>query len=142
MSYWRAFQHIVWGTKGREALIVEGVDDLVERSIRQTCKNLDIRFHGIGIMPDHIHLVCSIPPRHAPSEVIRQIKAYSSRLVNDARASAEGHVFYWQPEYGYLTFAEDALKSVVAYTENQLEHHRAGRLIPQYELIENPYPHR
>lgn len=116
---------------------MDGLDDMVERSIRRTCKELDVRFHAIGIMPDHVHLVCSIPPRHAPSEVIRQIKSFSSRLINDSEWFTEGRIFYWQPEYGLLTFAEDALPRVVSYAENQSEHHRLGDLLPQFEQTDN-----
>jgi REP element-mobilizing transposase RayT len=121
-------------------MIIQGVDEMVERSIRDTCKNLGVFFHGIGIMPDHVHIVCSIPPRHAPAEAIRQIKTFSSRLVNDSNLFLAGRVFYWQPEYGLITFAEDALKKVVAYAENQRERHSMGNLIPQFELVENPSP--
>jgi len=137
VSYWRAFHHVVWGTKNREFVIVDGLEDVVERSIRHTCRQLEVRFHAIGIMPDHIHLVCSIPPRHAPAEVMRQVKSYSTRLINDSNWFRAGRVFFWQPEYGLLTFAEDALPRIVAYAENQLEHHRLGNLLPQFERTDN-----
>jgi len=138
VTYWRAFQHVIWGTKNREPVISDEIADLIERSIRQTCQQLGVKIHMIGFMPDHVHLVCSIPPRHAPSEVMRQIKAFSSRLLNDSGVFQFGRVFYWQPEFGLITLAEGDLARVVHYAANQRDHHAENSIWADFELTDNP----
>jgi len=45
--------------------------------------------------------------------------------------------FYWQDEYGVLSFGEKNLSSVVRYIHNQKQHHADGTLIAAMERIED-----
>lgn len=47
--------------------------------------------------------------------------------------------FAWQPEYGAKTFDEHLLPTIVAYAENQEEHHAKDTLIELYEIDERPF---
>ena len=136
MSHWRLFYHVVWGTKRREALIDDVRADVIERSIRATCHQLDVIMHAVGFMPDHIHLVISIPPRHAISAVIQKLKGESTHLLNHGAGRDGVDWFAWQPEYGITSFSEPALQDVVAYVNNQLQRHADNTLWPQYEILE------
>ncbi len=77
-------------------------------------------------MPDHIHVVCSIPPSLALSTCIAELKGASSHFINDDVLNAK--VFYWQSGFGALTVSAGHLTNAVAYANNQKEHHAAGRL--------------
>ena len=136
MSHWRLFYHVVWGTKWREALIDAERVDVIERSIRATCHELDVVVHAVGFMPDHVHLVISVPPRHALSVVIQKLKRVSTHLLNHAAGHDDVDWFAWQPEYGINSFAERSLFDVVAYANNQRQHHADDTLWPLYEIVE------
>jgi putative transposase len=127
MSYWRAFYHVVWATKNREAMISDGRIELIRTSIAAIATESGSLIHAIGFMPDHVHLVISIPPKAAVASVIGQMKGLSSRRINQAASSA-AESFAWQPEFGMLTIGERSLADVVAYVENQREIH-AKRLV-------------
>jgi putative transposase len=133
MTYWRAYYHVVWGTKNREALITDDRIEVIRLSIAAIARENDSLIHAIGFMPDHIHLAISIPPKAAAATVIGHMKGLSSRRINK-EASRPNDPFAWQPEYGLLTFGERSLPDVVAYVENQREIHEKRLMKHPFEL--------
>lgn len=132
MAYWRAYYHIVWGTKNREALITDPCIEVIRASIAAIAKESDSLIHAIGIMPDHVHIVISIPPKAAVATVIGRMKGLSSRRINEGRGGTINE-FAWQPEYGMLTFGQRSLPDVVAYVQNQREIHARRMARPPFE---------
>lgn len=137
MSYWRFFYHIVWGTKNRESLITPENETVIVRSIRATCRTHSALVHGLGVMPDHFHLVVSVPPRVSISGFVHDLKGGSSHLV---RSFESPKAFQWQGEFGAVTFDETLLPKIVAYAENQKRHHMDGTLRPKLEIMTNYRP--
>jgi putative transposase len=137
MSYWRFFYHIVWGTKNREPLITPENEVLIIRSIRATSRSTSAYIHGFGAMPDHFHLVVSVPPRISISSFVHDIKGASSRLV---RSTESPKAFLWQGEFGAVTFDETLLPKIVAYAENQKRHHANGTTRLKLEIMTNYRP--
>jgi putative transposase len=141
LPYWRAFYHLVWGTRHREPLISVAREDLIQRSIRSQSHDGRALIHAIGFMPDHIHVVASIPPAIAVSTLVGRMKGASSHLVN----SLEGSIgaFGWQPEFGMVTFGEKSLDLVKMYVLNQKQRHTSGTLwetLERYEVEPNRQP--
>lgn len=140
MSDWRLFYHVVWGTKRREATIDDVLADVIERSIRATCQDMQVIVHAIGFMPDHVHIAISSPPRLARATVLQRIKGESSHLLNHSARASDENWFAWQPEYGVMTFDEGSLTDVDAYVKNQRERHKMNELWRDHEIIEREAP--
>ena len=136
MSYWRLYYHVIWATKGREPFIDADREALLLPSFQATCSDHSVRCHAIGVMPDHIHLAVSIPPKIAVSEFVKTVKGSSSHLLNHQPDSAARGTFAWQAEFGFLSFGEQSLATVVAYVENQRDHHTNGTLYPGLERLD------
>lgn len=132
MSYWRLFYHIVWATHDREPLIVGDVATIVVRSLREAARDLQVNVHAIGVMPDHVHIAISIPPKLAVAIVVGRLKGAASYAVNTTGATGPS-TFAWQAEYGVLSFSEKALPDVTAYITNQAERHTSNHLWPSME---------
>ena len=136
MTFWLLYYHIVWGTKNREPLITPAHDEIIQRSIRLNCRHYSALVHAIGIMPDHVHLAVSIPPSVSLSDFMHRIKGASSRLLRESGGFRE---FYWQPEYGAISFHEELLPRIVGYVLNQRQHHAENQLRPRLEITMRPY---
>jgi putative transposase len=130
---WRLFYHLVWSTKFREALIEDCHHDLLQRTIRSTGQKQRALVHAVGIMPDHIHVVASIPPSISIASFIGQLKGASSRFLNRDFFATTEIIFRWQSEYSVLSFGEKALPDVIAYAENQRARHASRNLWPSME---------
>jgi putative transposase len=139
VSFWRLFYHIVWATRDRQPEIDEQRAVLLERAIRSACNDHDVIFHALTLMPDHVHLVASIPPRFAIADLMHRVKGMSSHMLNDT-AEPISEPFAWQAEYGVLSLGERSLADVVAYVQNQPAHHAAQEIRPIFEITERPHP--
>ena len=137
MPYWRLFYHLVWATRGREAILLGEVEATVHRVIRQLGVELGVDMLAIGNLPDHIHVVASIPPRHAVSDVMKLVKGRSSYAASHDGVGRRTPNFGWQSEYGVLSFGERALPKVVTYVESQRERHARNDTWRKLELIES-----
>jgi putative transposase len=133
MPYWRLYYHIVWATKSREPVLTDADVRVITRSIRTTLQSFHANPHAIGVMPDHVHVVVSVPPNVAISDVVGRMKGASTHALNHQPNQPPDRNFSWQTEYGILSFGEKALPSVVEYIENQKEHHASQRLWPTLE---------
>jgi putative transposase len=109
--------------------------DALERSIRATGQEHHALVHAVGIMPDHVHVVISIPPSIAVSTLIGRLKGSSSHLLNNRGPMTDGVPFAWQGEYGVLSFHEKDLAGVMDYVNNQPARHAAGRLSTTMESL-------
>ena len=131
MPYWRLFYHITWGTKNRLELIEPAWESDLYGYLWGKATTLECIPHAIGGMPDHIHVVISIPPKVAVAKVIGQLKGASSHHINENYAEGS---FAWQAEYGIVSFSEKALPSIVEYVKNQKKHHSENTI---KETLEN-----
>jgi len=73
--------HIVWITKYRKAILRGEIAIRVRELIRQTCASLDVYIEKGHVAKDHVHLLVSVPPDLAVSELVQRLKGRSSRLM-------------------------------------------------------------
>jgi REP element-mobilizing transposase RayT len=134
LPYWQLFYHLVWGTRKREPIIGADVEMNLRRFFQMTVADSKMHLHAIGFMPDHVHLVASIPPQLAISEAVRRLKGAASHGVNaELRLDAS---FGWQPEYGVLSFGEQALDRVIDYVVNQRQIHETRATMAKLERLD------
>ncbi|MBV6394316.1 MAG: IS200/IS605 family transposase ISAsp20 [Anaerolineales bacterium] len=137
MPYWKLYYHFVSGTKNRLPLINSTLEPELYRAMAAKAQALGGFVHAIGGIEDHVHLAVSIPPKLAPANFIGDVKGNSSHFVN--HVVRPGFEFYWQDEYGVLSFGEKNLPAVVRYIHNQKQHHTEGTLIPAMERMEESW---
>jgi len=140
VPYSRLYYHCVWSTKGREPFIDDIVAPVIAQSVHDSYEEKGLRLHGVGLMPDHVHLAITIPPRFAIADVIGRVKGAATFRVNSASYASGRPKFAWQAEYGVLSFAEKHLPDVHAYVTDQPARHAANRLWPHFERWDDPDP--
>lgn len=140
MTYWRLFYHLVWSTRYREPVIDERIETIVRRAINGLAAEKGATIYAIGVMPDHIHVALSIPPKYSISEVVNILKGSSSHLLGHELATPEESWPGWQSEYGVISFSEKSLNRVMDYVNHQREHHGSNTLIAGLEREERIRP--
>ncbi|MEP7168767.1 MAG: IS200/IS605 family transposase [Bacteroidota bacterium] len=73
--------HIVFCPKWREPCMVDYRGVLVYKSILKQCERGQIIVRSLNVQPDHVHLICSIPPKIAVADAIGCIKSGSSSTL-------------------------------------------------------------
>lgn len=137
MPYAKLYYHFIWATKGRLWLIDHALEPDLYRAIAAKVQQMDGFIHAVGGVQDHIHLAASIPPKLAPAFFIGEVKGNASHFIN--HVIKPNLAFYWQDEYGVLTFGEKNLPAVVRYIHNQKKHHADGTIVPAMEIDSPPW---
>jgi putative transposase len=130
MTVWKTYYHLVWATRDRAPLITEVLEAELYRYIQGKTRSLDCLFHAVNGMPDHLHLVVSIPPSRAISDFVMRIKGSSSHHINQTYPL---QTFAWQREYGVFSLGSKQLDQAIAYVEQQKQHHSNRTLIDGLE---------
>ncbi|HEY0018609.1 MAG TPA: IS200/IS605 family transposase [Longimicrobium sp.] len=124
--YTQLYVHLVWATWDRLPLLDHALRPRVYRCIQREAFNLGCEVGAIGGIEDHVHVLVRCAPTVAVSNLVKQIKGSSSRLVQ--RELRPGEFFKWQGSYGAFSIAETHIEPVRRYIRRQEEHHRTGRL--------------
>ena len=122
MPFWRTYYHLVWATKERAHLIQPSIEARLYPYLVGKARELEMRVYAINVWTDHIHLVASIPPKHAVAYVVKRLKGASAFDLNHTRPGDEQ--FNWQRGYGVFTLGESQLDKAIAYVRNQKQHHQ------------------
>ncbi len=130
--YMEAFQHFVWATLRREHFITSEMERSLYGYIRQRCKTKHVQVHALNGMPDHVHLVVTLPATLAPADFVQEIKGGSAHFINHLPEMQD--CLYWQEGYGWLTLALNDLPRIVRYVDRQKERHAANSLSAKMEL--------
>jgi REP element-mobilizing transposase RayT len=87
---------------------------------------------------DHVHLLLQLSSKTSLAELMKQVKGVSSAMVNDRDDLEER--FRWQEGYGAFSVSRSHLPRVIAYINNQKQHHAAGTTLPQWEETDEEKP--
>ena len=69
--------HIVWVPKYRRAILDEPVASALKRIFKGTAERYGFEIVEQEVMPEHVHLFVSAPPRFSPAELVQVLKSVS-----------------------------------------------------------------
>ena len=84
----------------------------------------------IGGMPDHIHILLSLPSTLSIAKALQLIKGGSSKWVHDT--FPEHRVLGWQLKYGAFEVSVSLLDRTIEYIKNQEEHYHKTSLQEEF----------
>jgi putative transposase len=119
--------HLVWATWDRLPLITPDIQPRIYRCIQTEAFELGCEVGAIGGIEDHVHVLVQCSPAASVSNLVKQIKGTSSRIIQ-REILGRGEFFKWQGSYGAFSIAPNQIEPVRRYIRRQEEHHRTGRL--------------
>jgi putative transposase len=122
-TYSQIYIQIVFAVEGRQNLISAANREELHRYIAGIIANRGQKLIAIFAMPDHIHILIGIKPSVCLSDLVRDIKAGSSKFINE-EGWIRGH-FNWQEGFGAFSYSRSQIDSVAKYILNQEEKHKA-----------------
>src|SRR5215469_616323 len=120
-TYTQIYIQIVFAVEGRQNLIQPKHNDELQKYITGIVSGQKQKLLAINNMPDHVHLLVGLNAALSLSERVRDIKANSSRFVNEKRWV--GGRFSWQEGFGAFSYSRSQIDSVIRYILNQQRHH-------------------
>ena len=121
-TYTKIYIHVVFAVYKRQPLISNQWSNQLFAYINGIIENNKHKLIAINGMPDHVHLLISMSPEQALSDLLRDIKTNSTLWIN--RNQRQNIKFTWQRGYSAFAISFNDINRVRAYIENQQEHHR------------------
>jgi putative transposase len=129
-TYTSLYIHYIFSTKNRLPLIVPEIQDRLWPYMAGIAKKNNMTALAVGGMPDHIHILLSLPATLSVSKAIQSIKGNSSKWINDTFKTS--NPFSWQKGYGAFSVSISILQDTVRYIQNQAVHHRRKSFEEEY----------
>ncbi len=85
---------------------------------------------AINFMPDHVHIFIGYNPSQPLPDLLRDIKANSSKFINEKKWMPGK--FQWQEGYGAFSYSRSQIDDVIHYINNQEEHHKRASFKEEY----------
>ena len=120
-SYSQILLHIVFSTKRRQSWITRDVAERLYSYLGGIVRAERGVLYAIGGVEDHIHCYLRWRPDASVSDLMRTLKARSSKWVHDT-FDALG-AFAWQEGYSVFSVSKSQEQAVKGYIAGQAEHH-------------------
>ena len=115
--------HLVFPVKYRKTLLTNDVPLAISRIAQEIALRYDITFEQIGTDGNHIHLLCSFPPKYSGSAVVRIFKSITARELFTQFPALKKELWggeFWSDGFYLATVSERGdWKSVERYVANQ-----------------------
>ena len=129
-TYTQIYVQIVFAVQGRQNLITEKHREKLEKYICGIISNKKSKPLAIYCNPDHTHILIGLHPSISISDMARDIKANSSKWINEERWIAGK--FNWQEGFGAFTYSKSQIDAVSKYILNQPQHHKRASFKEEY----------
>ena len=112
--------HVVWCSKYRRPVLVEGVAERLKELIRETCSRLNTDLLEMEVMPDHVHLLIEVDPQFGIHKAVKRLKGYSSRILREEFPWLRSRIpSLWTNSYFVSTVGGAPLSAIKQYIEDQ-----------------------
>lgn len=117
--------HIVWTPKYRYRVLRDMVADWMEDKIRTICEWKEVEILELSVQPDHVYIVCSIPPKLSVFDFMGILKdktaiaMFKSSPILKKKPYWGNH--FWSRGYFFSTVGidEDKVVRYVKYQEDK-----------------------
>jgi putative transposase len=116
--------HIVWITKYRKAVLRGEIGIRLRELIQQTCEAQEVYIEKGHIALDHVHMLLSVPPNIAVSDLVQRLKGGSSRKMLDEFGELRGQFWgqhLWARGYFVASSGNVTDEVIAQYIEMQNE---------------------
>ena len=124
-TFYYCTYHIVWTPKYRFKVLKDMVADSLEDRIRAICEWKEVEIMELNIQPDHVHMLCSIPPKLSVSEFMGILKGKTAIMMFKSYTSLRKKPYwgnhFWSRGYFVSTVGldEEKIKNYVKYQEGE-----------------------
>jgi REP element-mobilizing transposase RayT len=136
-TYTQLYFHIIFAVKRRENYISSEWKNELYKYITGIVSNKKQKLMIINGMPNHIHILIGTKPNCNLSDLVRDIKANSSKWINEKKFIRQR--FEWQTGFGAFTISQSQIPKIVNYIKTQEEHHQIKTFREEYVEFLNAY---
>lgn len=112
--------HIVWCTKYRRDILIDGAEEEVKRLLRQKCLDNGYDIYAIESMSDHVHVFLGGKPQEPVHKMVAQLKGYTAHHLKKKYSWFSTRVpNIWTRSYFVSTVGNVTQEAITNYIKNQ-----------------------
>lgn len=112
--------HVVFCPKYKRKVLVNGIDIRLKDMIPELAAAKGAEILELEVMPDHIHMLVSVPPQIGIHKVVKYIKGRSSHDLREEFPKLKTQIpCLWTNSYFVATTGGASIDVVKQYIENQ-----------------------
>ncbi|UJF30863.1 IS200/IS605 family transposase [Kaistella sp. 97-N-M2] len=132
-TYVKLYVQAVFSVKYRQALIGEHFSKELFAVIGNLINETGCKVIIVNGVADHVHCFFSLKSSISLSEVMKNVKAKSSKWINENEFLKQR--FEWQRGFGGFSYSQSAISNVYQYIQNQKEHHKKENFRTEYHKL-------
>ncbi|MEX2139345.1 MAG: transposase [Pirellulales bacterium] len=98
-----------------------------------TLQNVDCPSLIVGVVEDHVHILCNLHRTMTVAKLVEELKTSSSAQIKED--GPELRDFHWQNGYGAFSVSQSNAEQVKHYIETQEDHHRVRTFQEEFRLL-------
>ena len=129
-TYVKIYVQAVFAVKYRDSLIKDSFKKQLFAVIGNLINETGCHTIIVNGVEDHVHCFFQLKTTLSLSEVMKSVKAKSSKWINENDFFF--FFFEWQRGFGGFSYNQSAISKVFKYIENQEEHHKKQSFKDEY----------
>ena len=129
-TYHQIYLQTVFAVKYRNAVINKEWKPKLLGVIGNLINERNCKTIILNGVEDHMHCFIGLKPVVSVSELMKTVKAKSSKYINDHSLTKQR--FEWQEGYGVFSYSQKDVGDVYKYIQNQEEHHKIQTFREEY----------
>ncbi|TAF63714.1 MAG: IS200/IS605 family transposase [Flavobacterium sp.] len=129
-TYHQIYIQVVFAVKYRESVIADDLKATLFGVIGNLVNETGCKTIIVNGVEDHVHCFLGLKPIVSISELMKTVKAKSSKYINDQKLTISR--FEWQEGYGAFSYSQSQVASVYKYVANQEQHHKKQTFKQEY----------
>jgi REP element-mobilizing transposase RayT len=129
-TYHQVYLQMVFAVKYRAAVLNRAWRNQVFGVIGNLINEANCKTIIVNGVEDHVHCFVGLRPVVSISELMKTVKAKSSKYINDHKLTPDR--FEWQDGYGVFSYHQSLVNTVFNYIQNQEQHHAAQTFAEEY----------
>lgn len=143
-TYHQVYIQCVFGVKYRDAVLLPEWRPTLFGVIGNLINDTGCKTIIVNGTEDHVHCFLGLKPVVSIAELMKVVKAKSSKYINDHQLTS--YRFEWQDGYGVFSYSHSQIDQVYKYIANQEVHHKTVSFREEYlnflEKFKVPYDER
>lgn len=129
-TYTQLYIHFVFAVQNRISLIRDNWQSDLYKYMNGIIEQQGHKPFAINGMQDHVHVLVSMSPKQAPSDLMYYIKRSSSLWINEHKFVTGK--FSWQEGFGAFSYGKSQIPDISRYIDNQQMHHKKQTFYEEY----------
>jgi REP element-mobilizing transposase RayT len=130
------FVHVICVVNHREALLSKPVRRVLFVHMQKDAEEKGIRIVTVNGVEDHIHCLIQLMPVQNLAQVLKSVRADSSRWLNETKLLTSE--FQWEEGYSAYSVSPSSVRQVIDYIGKQEEHHKTKTLESELDVFKAP----